>query len=231
MALTKEQKTFIENVAKSVILYAPKHGIKVYSPIIAQAILESGWGKSGLAVKAHNYFGMKAGSTWTGATYTVETKEQKADGTYYTVKAKFRKYKSLDECIKGYFEFIEKDRYKNLKGVTDPKTYLTNIKNDGYATSLKYVDNLMKVINTYDLTKYDKTQPVKQETKVESKCFNKYTGKSTTLVKALNECKIASSYSYRLKIYKKNFKDAYKGTAKQNTNMLNLLKQGKLIKP
>lgn len=45
-----------------------------------------------------------------------------------------------------------------MKGVTDPRQYLENIKADGYATSLKYVDNLMAVIERYDLTRYDKEE-------------------------------------------------------------------------
>lgn len=57
--------------------------------------------------------------------------------------------------MKGCFEFTNIQNYANLKGVTDPKTYLQNIKADGYATSLKYVDNLMAVIQTWNLTKYD----------------------------------------------------------------------------
>lgn len=50
---------FIEQVAKFVQKYAAQYGIKVHSPIIAQAILESGWGNSKLAARYHNYFGLK----------------------------------------------------------------------------------------------------------------------------------------------------------------------------
>lgn len=47
------------------------------------------------------------------------TQEQKADGTWYTVKAKFRKYPTIADGIKGYYEFLNYSRYKNLKGITD----------------------------------------------------------------------------------------------------------------
>lgn len=50
---------FIQDIAVLVQKYAPSYGIEVYSPIIAQAVLESGYGTSELAVNAHNYFGLK----------------------------------------------------------------------------------------------------------------------------------------------------------------------------
>lgn len=53
---------FIQKIAGYVQKYAYLYGIEVYSPIIAQAILESGWGESKLASKYHNYFGLKCGS-------------------------------------------------------------------------------------------------------------------------------------------------------------------------
>lgn len=152
------QKEFIEIFAKYVNKYKDNYGIKVSSPIIAQAILESGWGKSGLAKNANNYFGIKAGSSWKGSTITLETQEEYNKGKYTTIKAKFRKYKNMEEGIRGYFEFISTSRYANLKGVTEPKKYLENIKKDGYATSSKYVTNLMNVINKNNLTKYDKVK-------------------------------------------------------------------------
>ena len=58
MAITEKQQRFIEDIAKHVQKYARAYGILVHSPIIAQAILESGWGESKLASKYHNYFGM-----------------------------------------------------------------------------------------------------------------------------------------------------------------------------
>ena len=56
---------FIDQIAVYVKKYAAIFGICVHSPIIAQAILESGWGKSKLAATYHNYFGLKCGTKWT----------------------------------------------------------------------------------------------------------------------------------------------------------------------
>lgn len=164
--MTQEQ--FIAEVAKYVQKYALQYGIKVYSPIIAQACLESAYGTSELAANAHNYFGLKYRKnrcpSASGIYYKMGS-EQNADGTYSSSAMQWMKFDNLEKGVKGYFEFINIANYSNLKGVTDPKTYLENIKKDGYATSLKYVDNLMKVIEKWNLTKYDKIEETKEEDK------------------------------------------------------------------
>ena len=173
MALSDAQQKFIKNVAKYVQQYAPSYGIKVYSPIIAQAILESGWGKSSLAAKYHNYFGLKAGTAWKGKTVNMKTGEEYTPGVHTTISAYFRVYDSMEEGIKGYFEFIQLARYSNLRGVTDPKKYLEIIKADGYATSSTYVKNTYALVTQYNLTQYD-ISPISQkivEETVEPKGF------------------------------------------------------------
>jgi N-acetylmuramoyl-L-alanine amidase len=149
---------FIEQIASFVMKYAPRYGIMVHSPIIAQAILESARGTSELAVKAHNYFGLKykAGRCPSASSvYYKQGSEQNADGTYTVSAMQWCKFDDMEDCVIGYFDFINNGRYANLKGVTDPQLYLERIKADGYATSLKYVENLLKVIETYNLTQYD----------------------------------------------------------------------------
>lgn len=154
--MTKQE--FIEEIATAVKKYAPKYGIKVYSPIIAQAILESATGTSELAINANNFFGIKYRKnrcpSCNGIYYKVGS-EQNADGSYTNSNIQWCKFPNLDLGVKSYFEFINISRYANLKGITEPQKYLETIKADGYATSLKYVENLMNVINTYNLTKYD----------------------------------------------------------------------------
>ena len=146
---------FVEQIAEYVKKYADKYGIKVHSPIIAQAILESGWGKSTLASKYHNYFGLKCGSSWSGKSVNMTTKEEYKVGTLTNIRDNFRVYDSMEAGVKGYFVFINKKRYANLKGVTSPEEYVRRIKADGYATSSKYVDNIMRVIRDNKLTRYD----------------------------------------------------------------------------
>lgn len=154
-SMSASRKQFVIDIANYVRKYAPQYGICVYSPIIAQAIHESGWGESSLAAKYHNYFGMKCGTKWSGKSVNLSTKEEYSAGSLTTISANFRAYDSMEEGVKGYFEFIQLPRYANLKGVTSPRQYLTNIKNDGYATGSKYVDNTMNLINLYSLTQFD----------------------------------------------------------------------------
>lgn len=154
--MTKEK--FIEQIAALIIRYAPTYNIAVCSPVIAQAILESGYGSSELAVNAHNYFGLKYREgrcpSATGI-YRKVGSEQNPDGSYTSEAMEWCQFPDMESGVKGYFEFTNIPNYANIKGVTDPEAYLQNIKADGYATSIKYVDNLMAVIQTWNLTKYD----------------------------------------------------------------------------
>lgn len=154
-------KEFIKKIAAYIKQYAPLYGIKVYSPIIAQAVLESAYGTSELAVNAHNYFGLKYREgrckTCIGV-YQKVGSEQNTDGSYTSSSMDWCKFKDMENGVIGYFDFINISNYSNLKGVTDPRKYLENIKADGYATSLKYVDNLMSVIEKWSLTDYDKEE-------------------------------------------------------------------------
>lgn len=150
-----DKETFIQKVAEKVNKYAPLYGICVHSPIIAQAIIESSWGKSGLASKYHNYFGLKCGSSWKGGSVNMSTREEYKPGVVTNIRDNFRTYEDFDAGIRGYFEFINTNRYANLKGVKSPEEYVRRIKADGYATSSKYVDIIMKVIRDNKLTRFD----------------------------------------------------------------------------
>lgn len=146
--------TFIDQIAPIIQKYANQYGYKVCSAIIAQACLESAYGKSGLA-KYHNYFGLKCGSSWKGKSVNMKTKEEYTVGNLTTIRDNFRAYDSMEEGVKGYFEFISTKRYANLKTAKTPLQYLTLIKHDGYATSSTYVRNNMNVVVKYNLAQYD----------------------------------------------------------------------------
>ena len=150
-----DKQEFIKEIAGYVAKYARAYGILVHSPIIAQAILESAWGESKLAAVYHNYFGLKCGSKWTGKSVNLSTMEEYTPGTLTQIKDNFRVYDNMEEGVKGYFEFIQLSRYHNLRVITDPKEYLETIKADGYATSSKYVENTMRVLEQYNLQQYD----------------------------------------------------------------------------
>lgn len=149
------QDNFIKTIGNAAVANYPRYKI-LPSLTIAQAILESGWGKSRLSTECYNYFGMKwrAGC---GCDYKeYPTKEQRPDGSYYTIMAKFRKYRDSADGIKGYYDFLSGyKRYHNLIGVTDAGRACDLIRQDGWATSLKYSENLKKLIIKHQLQIYD----------------------------------------------------------------------------
>ena len=131
------------------------------SVTIAQAILESGWGKSELAKNAHNLFGIKASKDWKGKTYSKRTKEQKPTGEVYEIVADFRAYESFVDSILDHDAFfVSTDwRKKNYAAVLNAKNYKDQAKalqSCGYATALDYGKQLIQLIERLGLQQYDK---------------------------------------------------------------------------
>ena len=102
--MTTSQQSFFNNILPAIQQVSQKNSI-VTSVMLAQSILESGWGTSQLATNAYNIFGIKADSSWKGNTYTVQTKEV-VNGKTITVEKQFRAYKSLLESISDYGSFF-----------------------------------------------------------------------------------------------------------------------------
>lgn len=157
MASSAQAKEFIARIAPIIQEEARARGYKVCSPIIAQAVIESRYGESGLA-KYHNYFGLKCGSSWKGPSVNMKTKEE-VNSTLISIRDNFRTYPDMDAGVKGYFDFINTKRYVNLKSAETPEEYLKRIKADGYATSSSYVQTNMNCIAKYDLEKWDWIKP------------------------------------------------------------------------
>lgn len=148
---------YTEQLIPAVIKEAKARGYNFPSIIIAQAIQESGARvPSTLASKYNNFFGMKCGSSWKGKSVNMKTKECYNGATYVTIKDNFRVYDTVEEGVKGYFDFISAKRYENLKTAKSPEEYAYLIKQDGYATGINYAENVIKVMNTYGLKDYDK---------------------------------------------------------------------------
>lgn len=151
-----KKSDFISTIAPLIVKEGKKRGYHVFSPIIAQAICESNWGQSGLSANYNNFFGLKCGSKWKGASVNMKTKEEyTVGGTLTTIKDNFRAYPSVVDGVAGYFDFISTKRYANLKTAMTPLQYCQNLKADGYATSSSYVNTLMSIIQKNNLTKYD----------------------------------------------------------------------------
>ena len=147
---------FMKEVAPVIVRVATEKGYKYPSAIIAQAICESGWGDSLLASKYFNFFGMKCGKCWKGKYTDMRTKEEYKKGTLTDISAKFRAYDSIEQGVRGYFDFISSKRYANLKKANSAYEYIDMLKVDGYATSSTYVDIVYNIWKVNNLGTYDK---------------------------------------------------------------------------
>lgn len=157
-------KEFITRVAETAVSDWRERHIMLPSVVIAQAILESGWGESELAVKAKALFGIKR-HDWTGKTYIKTATEQLKDGTYISVKnTEWRAYDSWEESILDHNTYIATRRtesgalrYESIIGNTDYKEVCELLRQCGYATSLTYDTKLINLIEQYNLKEYDET--------------------------------------------------------------------------
>ena len=121
---------------------------------LSQAILESAWGKSTLASTYHNLFGIKG--SYNGMSVNMPTYEEYG-GRMVLINDAFRRYPDNNASVQDHTDFLIKNsRYHNLIGVRDANTATYLIRADGYATASTYTNSLRNVINTYDLTRYDR---------------------------------------------------------------------------
>lgn len=154
MVAHEQARAFINAIGPMIQAYGKLNGYKVVSTIIAQACLESAYGTSSLC-NYHNYFGMKCGSSWKGASVNKKTFEEYAPGVSTVIRDNFRVYDSMNAGVEGYFKFIATKRYQNLKSARNYKEYAEMLKADGYATSSKYVASLCSIVEKYNLGDYD----------------------------------------------------------------------------
>lgn len=135
--------------------------------------------------------------------YNAKTKECYDGVTYVTINDCFRAYNNFGESISDYFDLICKSsRYRKALVADTPKECITEIKNGGYATDPKYIDSIMKIIETNNLTKYDRQE--KTETKESYKVGTTY-----TLQVNLN-VRYGAGTTYKIKKYSELTKDGRK---------------------
>ena len=176
-------QAFINEIAPLAQADMQKTGIPA-ALTIAQAILESGWGRSDLAKNAHNLFGMKknlSGNTWPGSTWdgkrvcTKDTKEVYSTGAA-TVSAEFRVYNNYAESVSDHSAYLAGAkngnalRYPGLVGCTDYRKAAQIVKDGKYATAPDYVDKICRIVEQYGLGKYNignnTAKPAKKEKEI-----------------------------------------------------------------
>lgn len=126
---------------------------------IAQACLESDYGKSSLSQKYNNLFGVKGNNPNTSAVLT--TKEY-VKGKWIVVKARFQIYDSYEASIRAHARLFQKgttwnkQQYKHVLNAKDYRKQAHALVQDGYATDPNYADKLIKLIEQYHLDRFDK---------------------------------------------------------------------------
>ncbi len=130
---------------------------KVNAAIMAaQAILESGYGRSLLSTKANNLFGIKAGSSWKGPVYNIKTREFSTEQGWYVIVAGFRLYRDWAECLNDYASIIERLKwYKDAaENCNDPVGYLDGIlptnREPGWATDPRYREKILNICKKFN---------------------------------------------------------------------------------
>lgn len=150
-AISQHKNSNYEKYIKKYSLIAVQHQ-KLYripaSITLAQGILESGAGNSELARKSNNHFGIKC-HDWKGASVR---HDDDLRGEC------FRKYKNPEQSYEDHARFLtERPRYASLfkLKVTDYKGWAKGLQICGYATDRAYANRLIKLIEDYDLYRYD----------------------------------------------------------------------------
>lgn len=178
------QEIFIQSIAPYVQKLARQYGYKYPSAVIAQACIESAYGKSTLSAKYHNYFGIKWYKGCGRNAVNMNTKEEYTPGVLSSINAGFMVGTSMEDGVWMYFDFIQRNsRYKNLKQATSSLNYLELIKADGYATSSTYVTTVWNVVCTQNLGRFDKQAaptPVSYAGVVTANALNVRTAPSTS---------------------------------------------------
>lgn len=158
---TSQQQAFLNQAVPMAQKAATQYGLYT-SVMLAQAILESGWGTSTLATQGYNLFGIKG--DYNGAYVTMPTSEWSSAQGWYTINANFRKYPS-------YYESFADNGNKLRNGVSWNSSYYSGTWKENtssykdatawlqgrYATAPNYASSLNNLIETYNLTQYDGT--------------------------------------------------------------------------
>lgn len=160
MARSTNQQAFIQQVGPMAQEVAGANDLYA-SVMIAQAILESGWGQSTLTTLANNMFGIKG--SYNGQFVEMQTMEDDGNGNLYPIIAKFRKYPSLKESFQDNAHVLRTTSFSPgvffyqgaWKSNTNSYRDATQWLQGRYATDTSYASKLNNLIETHNLTQYD----------------------------------------------------------------------------
>ena len=148
--LTDAQQAFIKKMAAPAQRVYKLNRQVLPSIVVAQAILESNWGKSTLYLEANNPFGMKG--SYEGNTKAFPTTEYE-NGKKITVNDYFRDYPDLKSAILDHDKIL---RAKFIpQATTNYQTAAEFLQENNYATDPNYAQKIIQMIQTYNLNQYD----------------------------------------------------------------------------
>ncbi len=165
------QEIYIEQYKLVAISEMERSGIPA-SIKMAQALLESGSGKSELAKNANNHFGIKCKNNWTGGIYYYHDDDRNSEGEL--IASCFRLYPDALDSYRDHSDFlVNRPRYKELFSLekTDYVGWAQGLKRCGYATDPNYANLLIKTVKKYNLDNLDyisSSNVQKSETKKDS---------------------------------------------------------------
>ncbi|MBW7859812.1 MAG: flagellar assembly peptidoglycan hydrolase FlgJ [Rhodocyclaceae bacterium] len=140
---------FVDRVWQHAVEASRSTGIPPHF-MVAQAALETGWGKAELqradGGPSYNLFNIKAGANWTGPVVERSVTEY-ANGQAYTEQARFRAYGSYAEAFRDYAALLRNSpRYAQVLGQQDAAGFARSLQGAGYATDPMYADKLTRII-------------------------------------------------------------------------------------
>lgn len=148
------EEAFIEEVANEAIIFKEEYGI-MPSITIAQAILESNWGQSGLARNENNYFGIK------GTSDAPQYNTREYTDEWIEIEASFRSYDSWEDSMEDYAKLLANgpswndELYQDVIGAEHYEEAAYALKEAGYATDPTYPEKIISLIEQYELDRFD----------------------------------------------------------------------------
>lgn len=160
MAVPKQQiQAFIAQIAPICQRAYRDLGKVLPSVAIGMACVECGYGTAG-SCKHHSYLGHKVGTGktatkyWGGRFFVSKTQEEYTVGVQ-TIKAAFRAYDSMEQCVYNFYELLNTSLYSRVKGGVSYSEQMRQIKACSYMTSSKEVNSVIKIIQNNNLSSYD----------------------------------------------------------------------------
>ncbi len=158
LKLIRQRKAFIRKIGP-IAARVDKSYQLLPSITIAQACLESNYGQSSLSQKYNNLFGVKGFNPNTSA---VMSTQEYRNGSWVTIKARFQIYDSYDAAIRAHARLFQSgttwnpQQYRHVLAARGYQQQAKALVQDGYATDPDYADKLIRLIEQYDLVKYDR---------------------------------------------------------------------------